>query len=95
VKYLLNCESDSGIADMGDSGGRRLRRQFEMALAWVRTRELEGGVRWNRVGYMGRGFGTGVNRVRSKSSNLRRALSRAVPSNWRASRVKLTTGSWV
>jgi hypothetical protein len=33
------CDSDSGIADMGDNGGRWLRRQFEMALAWWRTQK--------------------------------------------------------
>jgi hypothetical protein len=58
-------------------------------------RESSGHVKWDRVVYIGRGLGTGVNRVCSKSSNLRRALSRAAPSNWMASRVKLTTGSWV
>lgn len=45
--------------------------------------------------YMGRGLGSGVNRAFSRISSFRRAFTLAVPSNWMASRVKLTTGNCV
>src|ERR1039458_8149709 len=42
VIYKILRDSDSGVADMGDNGGRRLRRQFEIASACLGKREVGG-----------------------------------------------------